>query len=122
MKLIRYNTALNRLRLAFLAVKEELILFLSATGFLLYISSVGIYYFENASQPEQFKSVFHCMWWAVGTLTTVGYGDIVPVTAGGKVFTGIVTLIGIGVVAVPTGLISSALSKVIADEKLEVVP
>ncbi len=70
-KLLRYSRALKRLRLAFLMIKEELIIFVIATIFLLFISSVGIYYFENSEQPEQFKSIFHCMWWSIATLTTV---------------------------------------------------
>ena len=79
--------------------------------FLLFLSSVGIYYFENPAQPEVFQSIFHSMWWAVATLTTVGYGDIYPITVGGKMFTAIMLFIGLGIVAVPTGLISSALTK-----------
>ena len=84
--------------------------------FLLYVS-VGIYYFENAAQPDQFKSVFHSMWWAVATLTTVGYGDVYPITVGGKIFTTFIVFIGMGLVAVPTGLLASALSKTIGEDK-----
>ncbi len=82
----------------------------------LYISAAGIYYFEHAAQPDQFKSIFHSFWWAVTTLTTVGYGDMYPVTTGGKSFTFVVLMIGLGLVAVPTGLIASALSKVRSEE------
>ena len=117
LKMARYSRAIQRLKRAFLTIKEELVLFLIATVFLLYISSVGIYYFENNAQPEQFKSIFHCLWWAIVTLTTVGYGDVYPITTGGKIFTSIIALIGIGVVAVPTGLVASALTKVIKDEE-----
>ena len=78
---------------------------------LLYLSSVGIYYFENSAQPNAFKSIFHSLWWAIATLTTVGYGDVYPVTAGGKVFTFFVLSIGLGVIAVPTGMVASALAK-----------
>ncbi len=116
-KLFRYSKAIKRYKQAFSSIKIELAIFLSATLFLLYISSVGIYYFENEAQPEQFSSVFHCMWWAVATLTTIGYGDMYPVTAGGKIFTSIIVVIGLGVVAVPTGLIASALTKVNNEEK-----
>ncbi len=83
---------------------------------LLYLSAVGIYYFENTVQPEQFKSIPHSLWWAVVTLTTVGYGDIYPVTAGGRIFTFFVLMLGLGVVAVPTGLVSSALSQARSEE------
>lgn len=116
-KVFRYSQTIRRLKQAFISIKEELILFVIATSFLLFISSVGIYYFENNAQPENFKSVFHCLWWSIITLTTVGYGDIYPITTGSKIFTSIVALIGIGVVAVPTGLIASALTKVIRDEE-----
>ncbi len=116
-KLFRYSRAINRFKLAFENIKEELIIFLIATSFLLYISSVGIYYFENEAQPEKFSSVLHCMWWAVATLTTVGYGDIYPVTFGGKIFTFFILMIGLGIVAVPAGLIASALTNILYDEK-----
>jgi len=75
------------------------------------LTAVGIYHFENAAQPEQFKSIFHSLWWALATLTTVGYGDLYPITAGGQLFTFFVLMIGLGIVAVPTGLVASALSQ-----------
>tara|TARA_B100000963_G_scaffold281905_1_gene250468 strand:+ start:317 stop:1024 length:708 start_codon:yes stop_codon:yes gene_type:complete len=116
-KLLKYNSAIDRLLFAFREIKKELFIFLIATIFLLYVSSVGIYYFENAAQPDQFKSVFHSMWWAVATLTTVGYGDVYPITVGGKIFTTFIVFIGMGLVAVPTGLLASALSKTIGEDK-----
>ena len=111
LKLARYNAAARRLQRAFLIAKEELLLFMGATIILIYLSSVGIYFFENPAQPEQFKSVFHSLWWSVATLTTVGYGDIYPVTIGGKIFTFIMLIIGLGIVSIPAGLIASALGK-----------
>lgn len=110
-KIIRYSKAIRRFARAFLSIKEELVLFLILSSFLLFLSAVGIYYFENPAQPEVFQSVFHSLWWAVATLTTVGYGDIYPITVGGKIFTGFMLFIGLGVIAVPTGLIASALTK-----------
>lgn len=112
-KAFRYNQAIWRLKQAILNVKEELILFIIVAGFLLYISAVGIYYCENKVQPEQFKSIFHCLWWSVVTLTTIGYGDMYPVTVMGKVFSSIIALVGIGVIAVPTGLLASSLSQIV---------
>jgi|TARA_B110000908_G_scaffold146581_1_gene177661 voltage-gated potassium channel len=111
LKLIRYNKALNRFKVAFKIVKEELVLFFIVTMILLFLTSAGIYLFENQAQPEVFKSVFHSGWWSIVTLTTVGYGDVYPITLGGKIFTFFVLMIGIGIVAVPAGLVGTALSK-----------
>ena len=111
LKLIRYNKALNRFNVAFNIVKEELVLFFIVILIMLFIVSAGIYSFENEAQPEIFKSVFHSGWWSIVTLTTVGYGDVYPITLGGKIFTFFVLMIGIGVVAVPAGLVGTALSK-----------
>lgn len=108
LKLARYSKAMNRLKDAFIEVKSELVIFLFSSILLIYISAVGIYTFEHKVQPEVFKSVFHSMWWAVATLTTVGYGDVFPITMPGKIFTFIILMIGLGIIAVPTGLIASA--------------
>ena len=111
MKLIRYNKALNRFSIAAKIVKEEVILFLIVTCIFIFLASAGIYFFENEAQPEVFTSVFHSGWWAIVTLTTVGYGDVYPITMGGKIFTFFILLIGVGVVTIPAGLVASALSK-----------
>ncbi len=112
LKLARYSAAMRRFHRAFDIAKEEIVLFLSAAGMMLYLSSVGIYYLESDAQPEAFGSVFHCLWWAVVTMTTVGYGDVYPITVGGRIFTFLVLMTGLGVVAVPTGIMASALTKV----------
>ncbi len=119
LKLLRYSRSIDRFKRAFVEVQEELIVFGIACGFLLYLSSIGIYYFERTVQPEKFASVFHAMWWSIATLTTVGYGDIYPMTAGGKVFTFFVLVVGLGVVAVPSGLMASALSRAVRPEEGE---
>ena len=111
LKLMRYNKALNRFNLAFKIVKEEIILFFMVTLVLIFITSAGIYFFENEAQPEVFKSVFHSAWWSIVTLTTVGYGDVYPITIGGKIFTFFVLMIGVGLVTIPAGLVATALSK-----------
>ena len=116
-KLTRYNRAMERFGKAIVRTREEAMVFLFATFILLYISSLGIYYFEHDAQPDTFQSVFHSMWWAVATLTTVGYGDVYPITLGGKVFTFVILMCGLGVVAVPAGLVAAALTKVLDDEE-----
>ncbi|WP_290660322.1 ion transporter [Ignavibacterium sp.] len=118
-KLVRYSQAIKRFKVAFLMIKEELIIFLIVTIFVIFFSSVAIYYFESEAQPDKFSSVLDCMWWSIVTLTTVGYGDVYPITVGGKIFTFLILIVGLGVIAVPTGLISSALTKCIADENQE---
>ena len=112
-KLFRFNESLVLLRRAFRIVRREMIVFSFIAVILLYISSVGIYFFENPVQPDEFSSIFDCMWWAISTMTTVGYGDIVPITVGGKIFTSFISFIGIGVVSIPTALLASSLTGLI---------
>lgn len=111
LKLARYNKAVRRFRRAILVAREEIVLFFFVTALLLYFAAVGIYWFERDAQPEKFASVFHSLWWSVTTLTTVGYGDVYPITVGGRIFTFLVLLIGLGIVSIPTGIVSSALLK-----------
>ncbi len=118
-KLTRYNAALRRFHQAILIAREEIVLFFSATAILMFLAAVGIYYFENEAQPEDFSSIFDALWWAVVTLTTVGYGDCIPITVGGKLFTFLILLVGLGIVAIPTGLLASALTEA---RKLELPP
>lgn len=111
-KMLRYRRAADHFRAVFDEIKDELALFSFACVVLIYLSSVGIYYFERVSQPDAFGSVFASMWWAVATLTTVGYGDVYPVTIGGKLFTTLILFVGLSIIAVPAGLVSSAMQKV----------
>lgn len=110
-KLARYSRAVRRFHCALIIAREELVLYFVASMILLYLASVGIYYCEHEAQPEAFSSVFDGIWWAIVTLTTVGYGDVYPITAGGRIFTFVVLVIGLGIVAVPAGLVASALGK-----------
>lgn len=111
LKLVRYNKAIKELIYAISMAKEQIFLFLFITFILIYLAAVGIYYFEHAAQPEKYTSIFDSLWWSIITLTTVGYGDVYPITIGGRVFTFFILLIGLGIVAIPTGIISSALMK-----------
>ena len=112
LKLVRFNKAINRFQEALKIAREEIIIFIFATCIVLYLSSVGIFFFENAIQPDKFSSVFHSLWWAIVTLTTVGYGDIYPLTLGGRIFTFFILILGLGIVGIPAGLIASALTAV----------
>lgn len=117
LKLARYNGAMLRYYRALVIAREELVLFGAASLVLLYLSGVGIYQFEHEVQPEAFASVFDGLWWALCTLTTVGYGDVYPVTAMGRAFTFVILMVGLAVVAVPVGLLASALTQ--AREQLQ---
>lgn len=119
LKLIRYNRALNRFHIAARIVREEIVLFFIVTSILMFLTAAGIYFFENEAQPDEFASIFHSLWWAVVTLTTVGYGDVYPITMGGKMFTFFVLVIGVGIVTVPAGLVATALSKAREIQRVE---
>lgn len=111
LKISRYNESLKRFAIAINIIKPELILFLIVANVFIFLSASGIYFFEKQAQPEQFASIFHSLWWAIITLTSVGYGDVYPITWGGRAFTYVILLIGLSVITIPTGLIASALSE-----------
>ncbi|WP_429226466.1 ion transporter [Inquilinus ginsengisoli] len=116
LKLARYNSAIDRLTSAWRAVKEEIVVFGAAAVIVLYVCALVIYQFEHDAQPEAFASVFDAMWWAAVTLTTVGYGDVYPVTAIGRIFTVLMLFVALGIIAIPTGLVASALGAIRAKE------
>ena len=106
-KLTRYSEALASIADVFKGKSKEIIASFLVVFLLLIVASLMIYYAEHETQPEAFKNAFSGLWWAVATLTTVGYGDIYPVTVMGRIIGAIIALLGIGMVAIPTGLISS---------------
>ncbi len=109
LKLFRSMHALDRLVAAFREVREELFLFVIIAALMLYVSAVGIFIFEHDAQPEAFSSIPKSLWWAVATFTTVGYGDMYPITPGGRIFTSAILFIGLGIVAVPAAIVTTAL-------------
>jgi len=106
-KLGRYYSSLTLIRDTARARKEELVLSFAILLTLLLLSATGIYYCENEAQPEAFSSIPSSLWWSVVTLTTVGYGDAYPVTGAGKFFASIVAILGIGMFALPTGILGA---------------
>ena len=87
--------------------KNQLLSSMSLILILTVASSLCMYSLENEAQPDQFKNAFSGIWWSVSTLLTVGYGDIYPVTIGGKIMAIIISFLGVGMVAIPTGIISA---------------
>jgi len=116
-KLLRYSESVRTLGKALGRIKTELISTLFITFIVLLFSANVMYIVENKAQPDTFKNMGESLWWAVATLTTVGYGDIYPITSLGKVISGFMALIGIGIVAIPAGLLSSAFVSEIEDRK-----
>jgi len=101
----------------FFRIKEELSVLLFYTLIIIILLSFIIFDIEHEAQPEVFTNIFQTLWWAVATLTTVGYGDIYPITAIGKFITAIISIIGIGFVAIPGGMFASEFMNIIAEEK-----
>ena len=111
LKISRYDESLKTFAIAIKIIKPEITLFYIITSIFLFLSATGIYYFEHAVQPIEFASVFHSLRWAIITITAVGYGDVYPITIGGRIFTFAILLLSLAIITVPTGLIASALSK-----------
>lgn len=107
-KLIRYSEALKSFGEVFAAKKEELLTTFAVLCLLLIFASSSVYYAEHTAQPENFPSIPATMWWSIVTLTTVGYGDVYPVTLLGKILAGAIALMGIGLFALPTGILGAA--------------
>lgn len=111
LKLQRYSIAMQTLNRVLLAKKEELLFSLSALLFLLLIASTLMYYAEHEAQPSAFSSIPTTMWWGVSALTTVGYGDVYPVTAMGKVLASVIAILGIGMFALPAGILGGGFAE-----------
>jgi voltage-gated potassium channel len=106
-KLSRYNRTLQMIWDVIREKKSEFIMTFFISLLLLLVSAFLMYYVENPVQPDKFRNIFSSLWWAVSTLTPLGYGDVAPVTTPGKVISAIVAIIGIGLIALPTGIISA---------------
>ncbi|QTL35598.1 MULTISPECIES: ion transporter [Pseudoalteromonas] len=107
-KLTRYSRAMQLLLAAFREESSSLLAAFFIMSLVLIVASCGIYLIEHDVQPDKFGSIPAAMWWAMATLTTVGYGDVVPITPLGRFFGGVITLLSMGMVAIPTGLLASS--------------
>jgi voltage-gated potassium channel len=117
LKIARYLKALNIMQAVLKDRKEQLLVSIMFILFLLVIVSTLMFYVENDAQPDHFSSIPETMWWGIATLTTVGYGDMIPVTAGGKVLGGAIAILGIGLFALPAGIFSSGLTEYMYGKK-----
>ena len=118
-KATRFILAVDRMIEALGEVKRELLALVILSSLFVYLAACGIYFFEREAQPEAFGSIPDSMWWAIVSLTTIGYGDVFPVTPGGKIFTALVALVGVGLIAIPSGLLASVLTEARVEEELQ---
>ena len=110
LRLLKFSRYFKVMNLLLGVLKEEKQSFLAAMFLLtvaMLVASTGIYMFEKDAQPDKFGSIPEAMWWAIATLTTIGYGDVTPITGMGKFFGAMIAIIGIGVVALPSGILAS---------------
>ncbi|MBF6024907.1 ion transporter [Lysobacter niastensis] len=110
-RLVRYSAAMQLVLRSVFERRHELLFSVSLAGSVILLSAAALYSVEADVQPEAFGSIPRALWWSVSTLTTVGYGDVVPVTVLGRLFAGITALSGIGLIAMPTGILSAAFSE-----------
>lgn len=108
-KLFRYVAALSLFHRVLRRKKEQLLVTAGMVGGLILIGSVLMYYAERAVQPDAFESIPASMWWSVVTLTTVGYGDVYPLTTAGRMLAGLLALFGVAMVALPAAIFTSGL-------------
>jgi voltage-gated potassium channel len=114
LKLARYVAALDTIKDVLHKKKHQLVMTVGIVFFLLLITSSLMYELEHEAQPQEFSSIPATMWWAVASLTTVGYGDIYPITALGKLLAAVTAVLGVGLVALPAGILASGFSSEIS--------
>ena len=119
LKLTRYTRSVMTMGTVVRERRHELLVAVFLTALLLMVASTLMYYLESQVQPEAFPNILSSMWWAVATLTTIGYGDVFPVTDWGRLLSGIIAILGIGLVALPTAIISSGFVEALARTKGE---
>lgn len=116
LKLIRIPSvqlALERLKKAIISRRMEFIICISFAMLLVLLAATTLYLFEGSEQPDKFGSIPRSLWWGVATLTTVGYGDVYPVTVFGKIAAALYAIAGIGLIAMPTGVFAAAMADVV---------
>lgn len=116
-KLIRYSRSFRLIGEVLRDVREELVTAYTACGIMLGFSGILMYYIERNAQPEAFANIGDGFWWAIVAFTTVGYGDIYPITPLGRLLSSLISLIGIAMIAIPTGIISSAFMNMMLDKR-----
>ncbi|MBF2054426.1 MAG: ion transporter [Candidatus Sericytochromatia bacterium] len=121
-KILRYSKTLKLFQKVFIKKREELFVTFLVLMFMLLFSASMMYFAEHEAQPDHFSSIPASMWWAIVTLTTVGYGDVFPITLLGKMFAASIAVVGIGLFALPTGILGSAFVEEVESQKQSDTP
>lgn len=121
MKLGRYSQAIHTMNRIVQAKREELVIAVSLVLVLLLFASTLMYALENEVQPEAFASIPQAMWWGMATLTTIGYGDVYPITGLGKFFGALIAIFCLGLFALPAGIIAGGFAAELQKGHVEVV-
>ena len=116
-RLSRYFTGLRTLGRVLHTKRGELFAVISVLLLLLVMTSSLMFFAEHEAQPEEFASIPKAMWWSIITLTTVGYGDVFPVTAAGRLLAGLIAIVGIGLFALPAGILGSGFMEELGKEE-----
>lgn len=116
-KITRYNSSLNLIYSVIKEKRAELAMTWFVGILILIVASFLMFEVEGEVQPDKFPNIISCFWWAIATMTTVGYGDVFPITAMGKILSGVLAVLGIGLAALPTGIISAGFIEKIGKDK-----
>jgi len=116
LKIARYVRALHVIGHVVRRKRAELVVALGVIGLMLLLVSSLMYTIESEAQPDKFGSIPDTMWWGVATLTTVGYGDVFPITPAGKLLSSVIAVLGLGLFAIPTGILASGFSEHIQEQ------
>jgi voltage-gated potassium channel len=119
LKLGRYVKSLRTIKNVFVRKKEELLITTFSVLILLIFASSLMYFVEREAQPNKFTSIPAAMWWGISTLTTIGYGDIFPITVLGKLLGSLIAILGIGLFALPAGILASGFASEIKEQRVE---
>ncbi len=118
-RLGRFSSAMTLMSTAVRSRRHELILSVGIAGVLVVLSSTLLFLAEQGAQPDSFGSIPRAMWWSISALTTVGYGDVYPITVLGRCFAALTSILGIGLIAMPTGILAAAFSEAIQTARRE---
>jgi len=117
LKVARYVTALAVIKQVIVEKRHQLAVSIAFVVLMLIITSTLMFEAEHEAQPDKFSSILTTMWWGVASLTTVGYGDVYPITPIGKILAGVVAVLGVGLFAIPTGVLASGFSQLALEEE-----